>query len=81
VAARIGGHRLPVTKNKAREKLRIIHSRCRRIRPWRMCKNPTVVVANQSSETPAKAVLAARLTSKKPATPRLLRLVIHAAQR
>jgi hypothetical protein len=46
-----------------------------------MRRNATVVVTNHSRETPAKAVLAARLTSKKAATPRLLRLVVHAAQR
>jgi hypothetical protein len=46
-----------------------------------MRRNPTVVVASHSSEVVANMALAARLTSKKAATPRLLRLVIHAAQR
>jgi hypothetical protein len=81
VAARIGGHRLKVTKKKAREKLRIIHSRCSGILRWRMRWNAAVVVVNQSRDSPVKAALAGRLTSKKAATPRLLRLVIHAAQR
>ena len=81
MAARIGGQRLPVTKKEATEKLRIIHSRCWRTLPWRMRRNPIVVVVNHSSEVIANIVLAAMLTSKNAVTARLLRLVIHAAQR
>jgi hypothetical protein len=74
VAARAGTQRLKVTKKRAMDALRIIHSRCRTTSRPRIFTNAVAVVPSQRRPTAPNEIFAARFTSKERARGSAVRL-------